>query len=110
MIFLIFVSVFTLSPGLIRSGLYPAKKSLLKVNPHSGRTNQIRLHFAVLGLPIIGDLGYKNSKYFENNPLTYPDDSLFLHAWRLEFTDVDLVKKVRFEVEVNVKWNPYLNL
>ena len=32
-IFTIFVSVFTLSPGLILSGLYPQKKSLLNFSP-----------------------------------------------------------------------------
>jgi hypothetical protein len=32
-IFLIFVSVLTLSPGFILSGLYQQKKSLLKVRP-----------------------------------------------------------------------------
>jgi len=31
--FLMLISVFTLSPGLIRSGLYPAKKSTLNFNP-----------------------------------------------------------------------------
>jgi len=83
-------------------------KTLLKVTPHSGRTNQIRLHLAGLGLPIVGDLGYKNPEYFENNPLTYPDDSLFLHAWKLQIKDSSTKEMVKFEAEVNQKWKNYL--
>jgi len=59
--------------------------TLLEVIPHTGRTNQIRLHLAQLGFPIKGDEGYKNANYFKKNPLTYPTDTLFLHAWKLTF-------------------------
>ncbi len=60
-------------------------KTLLSVIPHSGRTNQIRIHLANINHPIVGDKGYKNKTYFENNPLTYTDDCLFLHAWKITF-------------------------
>lgn len=64
---------------------YPQRnETLLEVTPHTGRTNQIRLHLTNLNLPIVGDHGYKNTDYFKNNPLTYNTDCLFLHAWRLE--------------------------
>ena len=82
-------------------------KTLLKVTPHSGRTNQIRLHLADLNLPIVGDLGYKNPEYFENHPLTYPNDSLFLHAWKLKFKDSDTNKLVKFEAFPTGKWHHY---
>ena len=58
--------------------------TLLKVEPKNGRTNQIRLHLASINHPIVGDLGYKDINYFKNNPLTYPDDSLFLHAHKIK--------------------------
>jgi len=58
--------------------------TLLKVEPKQGRTNQIRLHLASINHPIVGDKGYKNKSYFENNPLTYPKDTLFLHAYQLK--------------------------
>ncbi|MGY5355691.1 RluA family pseudouridine synthase [Wenyingzhuangia sp. IMCC45467] len=65
---------------------YPTKNTtLLEVTPHTGRTNQIRLHLANLNLPIVGDEGYKDKNYFKNNPLTYSTDCLFLHAWKLKF-------------------------
>ncbi len=38
----------------LRSG----PRSLVTARPHSGRTNQIRVHLAALGLPIVGDLAY----------------------------------------------------
>lgn len=59
--------------------------ALLSVKPFNGRTNQIRLHLADLNLPILGDLGYKNPDYFKNNPLTYSEDCLFLHASSISF-------------------------
>ncbi|WP_010137095.1 RluA family pseudouridine synthase [Ochrovirga pacifica] len=61
------------------------KQTLLEVTPHTGRTNQIRLHLAQLKHAIVGDWGYKDPNYFKNHPLTYPTDSLYLHAWQLEF-------------------------
>jgi 23S rRNA pseudouridine1911/1915/1917 synthase len=60
-------------------------QTLLAVHPKNGRTNQIRLHLASINHPIVGDLGYKNESYFKNNPLTYPTDSLFLHAHKINF-------------------------
>lgn len=65
---------------------YPEKnRALLSITPHSGRTNQIRLHLANLNHPIVGDFGYIDPNYFKNNPLTYPDDCLYLHAKAISF-------------------------
>ncbi len=76
--------------------------TLLSIVPISGRTNQIRLHLASIGHPIIGDIGYKDETYFENNPLTYENDCLFLHAYRLSF--YLLGKKYSFEAELPIKF------
>lgn len=53
--------------------------TLLEVKPVTGRTHQIRVHFAAAGHPIVGDIRYggrdKTKKY----------GRLYLHAWHLVF-------------------------
>lgn len=51
--------------------------SILKVTPLSGRTNQIRVHLASHGLPILND-----EVYGEGDPENY---EYGLHAWKLGF-------------------------
>ncbi len=80
------------------------KHTLLKVTPLSGRTNQIRLHLAGSGHPIVGDLGYKNPTYFDTHPLIYPEDCLCLHAWKLSFIHPTTKKEVSFETKVPEKF------
>lgn len=77
--------------------------TLLKVKPFTGRTNQIRVHLANLGYPIVGDVGYKDLNYFKTNPLTYATDSLCLHAWRLTL-EID-GKERCFEAPIPSKFN-----
>lgn len=57
---------------------------LLEANPDSGRTNQIRIHLAELGLPIVGDTAYGLERDLENG--LSKDETLHLHAWRLTLT------------------------
>jgi len=80
-------------------------QTLLSVVPHSGRTNQIRIHLANMGHPIIGDIGYKDPAYFKNNPLTYADDCLYLHAWKLAFFHKN--KKRSFTAKLPAKFSDY---
>ena len=54
------------------------KFSLLKINLLTGRKNQIRVHMADLGHPLVGD-----SKY--GKPTT-PFKNLMLHSSTIEFT------------------------
>lgn len=82
---------------------YYKNATLLSIEPSSGRTNQIRLHLASIGHPIIGDEGYKNPSYFENHPLTYPTDSLFLHAFKLDFIYNN--KTVSFKADLPIRFN-----
>jgi len=83
----------------------PKQQTLLQVIPHSGRTNQIRIHLAKLGFPIIGDIGYKNPTYFKNHPLTYPTDCLFLHAWQLTFIHPSTKQKMTCTAKIPAKFN-----
>ena len=54
--------------------------TLLKVIPKTGRTHQIRVHFASLGFPVVGDKEYGKKK---NRSLSLKRH--FLHAYYLEF-------------------------
>ena len=80
-------------------------QTLLSVVPHSGRTNQIRIHLANMGHPIVGDIGYKDPAYFKNNPLTYSDNCLYLHAWKLAFFYKN--KKRSFTAKLPAKFSEY---
>jgi len=51
-------------------------RSLLAVRPATGRTHQLRVHLAAVGMPIVGDRRYGRSDGAAR---------LFLHAWRLAF-------------------------
>lgn len=74
----------TIAGGRQAKSYYKVKEyiknfSLVEVQPQSGRTHQIRVHFKALGHPVVGDKLYNNT-----------DDGLrrqFLHAGKLEFID-----------------------
>ena len=53
---------------------------LVDINLHTGRTHQIRVHFAHLGLPLLGDDLYGGS-------LNYGIKRQALHCHRLAFID-----------------------
>lgn len=80
-------------------------ETLLKVTPHTGRTNQIRLHLAELGHPIVGDIGHKDKSYFENKPFTYPTDSLFLHAHQITIVHPTSKEQMTFVAPIPEKFN-----
>ena len=65
--------------------------SLVELNLETGRTNQIRVHMASIGHPVIGDRKYGNGN--ESSPI----DRLCLHARVLEFIHPMTERKVRFE-------------
>lgn len=79
-------------------------ETLLSITPLTGRTNQIRLHLAELGHPIVGDEGHKNPDYFKSNPFTYPSDSLFLHAYKLTIKHPTTKTEIDFEAPIPKKF------
>lgn len=64
---------------------YYDKYSLVEARPVSGRTHQIRVHFAAIGHSLVGDSLYgKTSKLIKRHAL---------HAWQLAFEFDDQIKK-----------------
>jgi 23S rRNA pseudouridine1911/1915/1917 synthase len=55
--------------------------SLIEANPRTGRTHQLRVHFADIGHPIVGDRLYSVPR---KSPLSI--SRLALHAYAIEFT------------------------
>lgn len=49
-------------------------RSLIKLQPKTGRTHQLRVHLSHLGTPIVGDIVYGKQK----------QGRLLLHAWQLD--------------------------
>lgn len=58
--------------------------SLVKLNPQTGRTHQLRIHLKYLGHPILGDAMYEGT----------PHKRLMLHAEKLEITLPNRERKV----------------
>jgi 23S rRNA pseudouridine1911/1915/1917 synthase len=72
-----------------RLGVYQSREepgvqySLCEVFPRTGRTHQIRAHFAFGGHPLVGD-----GKYGGPTVSGCSEDRLFLHSMRLRFASV----------------------
>src|SRR5690606_5612440 len=70
--------------------------SLADVGLETGRTHQIRVHFAALGHPLVGDLTYgADPTMAERLGLTRQ----WLHAYRLEFTHPGKGRPITFTSE-----------
>jgi len=64
--------------------------SLVELHLETGRTNQIRVHMASIGHPVVGDRKYGHGN--DNSPV----DRLCLHAQTLEFIHPATEQMVRF--------------
>lgn len=70
---------------------HSAKYSLLRIEPETGRTHQIRVHLAFLKHPVVADAMYGKAK----NDLGL--ERQFLHAWRIELTHPETGKRLTFQ-------------
>jgi 23S rRNA pseudouridine1911/1915/1917 synthase len=65
-------------------------KTLLELEPVTGRTNQLRIHLAHLGHPIVGDTKYGGREF----------QRLCLHAFRLNFWHPNGNERLNFETNL----------
>jgi len=80
-------------------------RALVECRPLTGRTNQIRLHLATLGYPIIGDTVYAGGAAPDNSEtgtvstgtISIDDPPMCLHAWRVTFRHPENGEQVTFE-------------
>ncbi|MGE0588069.1 MAG: RluA family pseudouridine synthase [Cyclobacteriaceae bacterium] len=79
-----------------------AGKSLLEVQPITGRPHQIRVQLASMGCSIVGDLKY-------GYPTPNQDGSICLHARSLQFTHPVTKEKMMVTAELpdEPHWNPF---
>ena len=63
------------------------KFTYLEVRIGTGRTHQIRAHFAAIGHPVAGDILYG----------ARPAERIFLHAWRIRFDSPATSERVTVE-------------
>jgi len=71
---------------------YPGEHTLVEAMPETGRTHQIRVHFAAIGHPVFGDMVYG-----KRSPLL---GRQFLHAQRLGFRLPSTGEYVEFRSEL----------
>ena len=90
------------SPLSAASPLINKQYSLVELHLETGRTNQIRVHLASKGCPVVGDRKYGHGN--ESSPI----DRLCLHAKVLAFIHPVTEKTVRFESPVPKEFNRVL--
>jgi len=71
--------------------------SLLEVEPQTGRTHQIRVHFSFLGYPVVGDERYAGRKSRLDRQWC---PRQFLHAKELDFIHPVSAKRVEFNAKL----------
>jgi RluA family pseudouridine synthase len=74
-------------------GSFPSGEALLDLQPHTGRTHQLRLQLAELGSPIVGEPHYRQL----GGASALPAERLWLHALSLDFEHPATGERVSIE-------------
>ncbi len=83
--------------------------SLLALAPDSGRTHQLRVHLASLGLPILGDPLYAPEEAHALWQALDPD-GMALHAWELAFEDPFTGARVQLRAPFPDSWRRFARI
>ena len=84
--------------------------TLLEAEPHTGRTHQIRVHFAALGHPVVGDTLYgAPAKIMAEGQVCKTLERNFLHAAAIEFHHPKSGKPLHFEAPLPVELQEFLS-
>ena len=101
------ISVMTKKPRAAKTQYDVEKEleefTLVRIKPVTGRTHQIRVHFAAAGHPLAGDVRYGRRKEKIKSP------RLFLHAAQIAFCHPDSGKKVCFSSPLPEELKTFLN-
>ena len=80
--------------SVVKQGWYKGiKAALVKVQLHTGRTHQIRVHMSYKGYPLLGETLYNRGRA----PLA---DRQMLHAWQLGFAHPETGEELMFEAPI----------
>jgi 23S rRNA pseudouridine1911/1915/1917 synthase len=72
--------------------------TLVEATLHTGRTHQIRVHFAWLGHPLLGDVTYgRKTNIVSRDKKEIAVPRQMLHAWKLAFNHPRTGKRMQFE-------------
>jgi 23S rRNA pseudouridine1911/1915/1917 synthase len=89
--------------------LRPGNFTLVAAEPHTGRTHQIRAHFAATGHPLVGDTLYDAPQRARAGRLLLPPlGRVFLHAARLGFAHPRTGQPVEFRAPLDRALRDYL--
>lgn len=76
---------------LLERAVLPPPRALLLLQPHTGKTHQLRVQCAHRHLPIVGDATYGDFSFNRHLFRQFPHKRLYLHCWktslRLKFGD-----------------------
>lgn len=79
------------------------KYTLVEIDLETGRTHQIRVHFAQIGYPVVGDRKYSNGKN------SFNVDSQLLHAQSLKFINTEN-KEIEIKKEIPEEFKSVLKI
>ena len=82
-----------------------ARETLLAVRLLTGRKHQVRLQFAAIGHPLLGDVKYGSHRRF--GPAQAGVPGVALHSWRLQINHPTRQQPIAFGAPPPRHWNPF---